>query len=136
MAESTPSTTQLIWAHDLRFEATVGAHPLIVDGNSKEGLSPMQLLAVGTAGCMAIDVISILQKGRHPVRGLRATVSSERQPSPPKRFVALTLHFDVTGNVPEDAVSRAIELSRTKYCSAWNSLREDITLTTGFTVTP
>jgi putative redox protein len=83
---------------------------------------------------MAIDVAVILEKGRHPLKGLRVSFSGERLPDAPRRFTAIALHFHVTGDVPDDAVERAIELSRTKYCSAWNSLREDVTLTTAFTI--
>jgi uncharacterized OsmC-like protein len=44
------------------------------------------------------------------------------------------LHFDITGNVDPRTVERAIELSKTTYCSVWNSLRTDIALTTTFTI--
>ena len=38
----------------------------------------------------------------------------------------MTLHFDITGRVEGKAVDRAIELSRTKYCSVWNTLNPDV----------
>lgn len=131
-----PITTELIWTGELRFGATMGANALVVDGDSAAGPSPMQLLGAGVAGCMAIDVVSILQKGRHPLTSLRASLSGTRLPGPPRRFTGITLHFHVGGAVPEDAVRRAIDLSRDKYCSAWNSMREDITLATAFTIVP
>jgi putative redox protein len=96
----------------------------------------MQLLAIGIAACMAIDTLSILQKGRHSLKGLRASFSGERLSEPPRRFVSVSLHFHIAGDVPEDAVRRAIDLSRDKYCSAWNSMRPDIALTTSFTIVP
>jgi len=137
MAESKPPlTAELVWSEELQFDATSGDAALVVDGDGKAGASPMQLVAVGVAGCMAADVVSILQKGRHPMTGLRTTLSAARLPEPPRRFVSLDLHFHLTGAVPEDAIARAINLSRDKYCSAWNSLREDIALTTSFTVIP
>jgi uncharacterized OsmC-like protein len=46
----------------------------------------------------------------------------------------MTIEFHIGGNVPDDAVQRAIDLSREKYCSAWNSMRDDIPLTTAFTI--
>jgi putative redox protein len=131
-----PITTELIWTGELRFGATMGAHGLVVDGDSKAGPSPMQLLAAGVAACMAIDVVSILEKGRHPVTAFRTSLSGERLPVPPRRFTAMTLHFHVGGAVPEDAVQRAIDLSRDKYCSAWNSMRTDVTLHTSFSIVP
>jgi putative redox protein len=89
----------------------------------------MQALAFAFAGCMAMDVVYMLRKGRHDLRGCRLDLSGERAQTNPHRFVAFELRFTVTGNVPADAVERAIQLSREKYCSVWHSLREDITLT-------
>ena len=129
-----PVTAELVWTGELRFGATTGGNALVVDGNAGAGPSPMQLLAVGVAGCMAADVVAILQKGRHAFTALRAECTAQRLPEPPRRFTSITLHFHVIGDVPEEAVSRAIALSRDKYCSAWNSIRTDVTLATTFTI--
>jgi putative redox protein len=129
-----PITAELVWAENLRFGVTSGKNAVVVDGDGGAGPSPMQLVAAGVAGCMAVDVVSILRKGRHPLKGLRASFTGERLPEPPRRFTAISIHFHVTGDVPEGTVRRAIELSREKYCSAWNSLRQDITFTTAFTI--
>ena len=88
------------------------------------------------AGCMAIDVVMILQKGRHALRGLRVSFAGERAASPPKRYVSATLAFHVTGDVPAAAVERAIELSRETYCSVWHSLRQDVPFTTTYEIHP
>ena len=83
---------------------------------------------------MAADIVAILQKGRHPLTAMHTTFSGTRLPEPPKRFTRIALDFKVTGDVPDAAVERAIELSRTRYCSALSSLRDDIAVTTTFTV--
>jgi putative redox protein len=129
-----PITAELVWVESLRFGATMGQHAVVIDGDREAGPSPMDLVAAGVAGCMAIDVVSILRKGRHPLRALRVSFAGERLPEPPRRFTTIAIHFHVTGDVPEEAVGRAVELSREKYCSAWNSLRQDITFTTAFTI--
>ena len=135
MSETKPPVhAELVWSGDLRFAATTGSNALVLDGRGQSGASPMQLMALGVAGCMAADVAAILEKGRHPLNGLRVSFHGTRLPERPRRFTGLALHFHVTGDVPDDAVERAIELSRTKYCSAWLSLREDITMTTVFTI--
>ena len=85
---------------------------------------------------MAADVVEILTRGRHPLTGLRAALTGERAPDPPRRFVRITLHFHVSGAVPPEAVDRAIALSREKYCSVWHSMRPDIAFTTAFDVHP
>lgn len=131
-----PVAAELIWAGHLRFGVTSGPNAVVVDGDGAAGPSPLQLAAFGLAGCMAADVVSILQKGRHPLTGLRSTFTGERAPDPPRRFVRITLHFHVTGAVPAEAVERAIALSRDTYCSVWQSMRQDIEFTTSFDLHP
>jgi putative redox protein len=131
-----PIAAELIWSDSLRFGATSGPNAIVIDGDGAAGPSPMQLAAFGLAGCMAVDVVSILQKGRHPVTGLRASFSGERAEEPPRRYVRIALHFHVSGAVPADAVERAIALSRDKYCSVWHSFRQDIDFTTTYALHP
>src|SRR5215213_5210330 len=59
-----PLTAELIWSDRLRFGATSGPSAIVIDGDGAAGPSPMQLAAWAVAGCMATDVVSILQKGR------------------------------------------------------------------------
>lgn len=131
-----PVTAELIWSGDLRFGVTSGSNALVIDGENTAGPSPVQLLAIGLAGCMAIDVVDIVRKGRHPLTALRATVSADRAPEPPRRITAVTLTFHVQGEVPPHAVERAIALSHEKYCSVWHSMRQDIDLATRFEILP
>jgi putative redox protein len=129
-----PTEIELVWEHDLVFGGTSGAVGMTLDSASAEGPSPMQALAFGLAGCMAMDVVHILRKGRHDLRGLRAKLVGTRAGEEPRRFTSITLHYDITGEAPKDAVARAIELSKEKYCSVWHSLRQDIHLETSFSV--
>jgi uncharacterized OsmC-like protein len=46
------------------------------------------------------------------------------------------MEFRITGDVPDKNVQRALDMSRDTYCSVWHSLRRDIELDLGFTVTP
>lgn len=131
-----PLIAELLWTDQLRFGATSGPQAIVVDGDGAAGPSPMQLAAFGLAGCMAADIVAILQKGRHPLSGLRVSFSGERAAEPPRRFLSISLHFHVTGAVPSDAVERAIALSREKYCSVWHSMRPDIAFLTSFDVRP
>jgi putative redox protein len=131
-----PLHISLAWEGELRFHASPNGVPLVVDGKSVAGPSPVQALALGLAGCMAVDIVDILQKGRHTVRSLTADFTGQRAPEPPSRFTAVTLHFRITGDAPEHAIERAIALSRDKYCSVWHSLRQDIVFDTTFEVAP
>lgn len=129
-----PISATLTWQGGLRFRAVTGQNTITFDSDSEAGPSPPQALAMALAGCMAIDVADIVIKGRHQLTALEARIVGERLPDPPRRFTRFTLHFVVTGTVPDHAVERAIQLSRDKYCSVWHSLRQDITLDTTFEV--
>ena len=137
MADTKPPVTgELVWAEALRFGATSGTIATVLDGDSAAGPSPVQMLVLALAGCMSIDVVDIVRKGRHPMTAFRTSVTAERAPDPPRRVTRVELRFHVHGAVPETAVERAIALSREKYCSVWHSLRHDIDLTTAFDVVP
>jgi putative redox protein len=129
-----PLTAELVWAEQLRFGATSRSSAIVVDGDGAAGPSPMQLAAFALSGCMAADIVAILEKGRHPLTAFRASFSGERAPDPPRRFTRISLHFHIIGNVPGDAVERAINLSREKYCSVMHSMREDIEFATSFEI--
>ena len=129
-----PLALDLEWQGDLRFHGTTGAVSLVLDSEGEAGPSPVQALAFALAGCMAIDVVHILRKGRLEPRSLKAHLDAERAPEDPKRLVSVRLHFMVGGGAPADKVERAIALSREKYCSVWHSLRPDIDFRTSFEI--
>ena len=135
MPEKPPTQIELIWEHDLVFAGRSGATKMTLDSASAAGPSPVQALGFALAGCMAMDVVHILRKGRTDLRGCRADLSATRAADDPHRVTHVTLHFTITGVVPDDQVARAIQLSKDKYCSVWHSMREDIGLDVTFTVT-
>jgi len=135
MAEPKPPVKlDLVWEHDLVFGGQCGDIRMTLDSAAVEGTSPMQALGFALVGCMAMDLIHILKKGRHHLRGLRAELNGARADDQPRRFTQIALHFTVTGTVPEDAMQRGIELSREKYCSVWQSMRQDIDFTVTFSI--
>jgi putative redox protein len=76
-------------------------------------------MLAGTGGCTAYDVVLILKRGRHDVRGCRLQVKAERAETDPKVFTHIHMHFVVTGRgLPPAAVERAVALSHERYCSA------------------
>ena len=135
MAEGKPPVeVELTWDCDLRFRGRAGSAAVVVDSDGTAGPSPVQSLALALAGCMSVDVVHILEKGRLPLRGLRAHLRAERAAEDPHRLVRVDLRFDVAGDIAPEKVERAIALSREKYCSVWHSLRPDIEFRTGFEV--
>lgn len=133
-APKPPLHVDLTWDDELRFSVQTGTAQLVLDGHSQAGPSPMQALAAALAGCMAIDVVSILVKGRQPLKALSASLKALRAQGPPSYFTTVELRYRVEGDVPAEAVERAIQLSRDKYCSVWHSLRQDIAFTTSFDI--
>lgn len=114
------------WTGDgMSFIARTGSgHLVTMDGATAGGGNelaprPMEMVLVGTGGCTAYDVLLILKRGRHDVRGCEVEVTAERAEHDPKVFTRIELKFTVRGrNLKRDAVVRAVELSHEKYCSA------------------
>lgn len=128
------ATLQLNWLGDLKFANAEGSPAIELHSSTPGVASPMHALGYAVMACMGMDVVHILQKGRHELRALSATLESTRAEEHPRRYTAIHLHFDLTGDVPDAAVQRAIDLSRSTYCSVSNSLRTDIDFKTTFTV--
>jgi putative redox protein len=99
------------------FEVPLGADPSV--GGSDDGFRPLELMAISLAGCTAMDVISILRKKQQAVTGFDVKVHTDQATDYPKVFIHVVITYVITGNnVEETAVTRAIELSATKYCPA------------------
>jgi putative redox protein len=131
-----PTVVELIWEHELVLAGRSGDVKMTLDSASVEGPSPMQALGFALAACMAMDVVHILKKARQDLRGLRADLTGQRAQEEPRRFTSIELKYTITGNVPEDLVVRAIDLSREKYCSVWHSMSRDIDLNITHVITP
>ena len=128
-------------ATGMGFVAETGSgHFLTMDGAPDGGgrdlaPRPMETVLAGTGGCSAYDVVLILKKGRHDVRGCEVKLSAERAPTDPKVFTRIHMHFKVSGRgLPDAAVARAIALSHERYCSASIMLAKTAEITTGFEV--
>jgi putative redox protein len=124
---------------------TGSGHTLVMDGapdtakpeNGGQNLAPrpMETLLAGTGGCTAYDVVLILKRGRHDVRGCTVKLDADRADTDPKVFTKITMHFTVTGKgLPAVAVERAIAMSHDKYCSASVMLGKTAEITTSFEV--
>ena len=130
MADSDSRQVRLRWAGEgLKFEGGPdGGFQMGVDSAGETGQSPMELLLMAVAGCMAIDVVLILQKSRVPLTGLEVNAVGVRAEEMPKRYVSVRLEYLVTGPGVDDMtkVDRSIELSRDKYCSVLHTLDPEL----------
>ena len=110
---------------NVNFSATSGTgHTIQLDGppefgGENLGPRPMETLLMGMGGCASLDVVHILRKRRLNVDSCVAEITAERADTEPKVFIAIHLHFKVSGvELSEKAVAKAVELSAEKYCSA------------------
>ncbi len=132
---------KVIWKHGMSFTGTAETGfevPLGADaavGGNNDGFEPLELLAVGLAGCTAMDVVSILKKKQQDLTAFEVSVQAERAAEHPKVWTRAVITYRVTGhNVDEAAVLRAIQLSATKYCPAQAMLGKVVPLDLGYEI--
>ena len=133
---------KVVWNGRMTFDATadsgfhvaLGTEPAV--GGDNDGFRPMELIALGLAGCTAMDTISILQKKRQEITAFEVLVHAERATEHPKVFTHITLEYLISGKqVDPAAVERAIELSATKYCPAQAMLEKAMKIEHKYTIT-
>ncbi|MEQ4701422.1 OsmC family protein [Providencia rettgeri] len=125
------------WVEGLSFLGeSASGHQVMMDGNAGDKApSPMEMVLMAAGGCSAIDVVSILQKGRYDITGCEVKLTSQRREEAPRYFVKIHLHFIVTGNeLTEKAVERAVQLSAEKYCSVALMLEKTVEVTHSFEI--
>lgn len=113
------------WLNDVSFVAETGSgHKIAMEGSPEAGghnqaPRPMELMLAGAGGCTAFDVVLILKRGRHDIRGCTVKLEAERAAADPKVFTRIRFHYTITGaGLKPEAVERAVHLSAEKYCSA------------------
>ena len=107
-------------------------HSLVMDafedvGGNGAATKPMELILLGLGGCTGMDVISILKKKRVPFKNINIKIEAERAETHPQVFTKIYIKFLIFGHkekINTRDVERAIELSKTKYCSASAMLKK------------
>ena len=129
------------WVEQVSFLGeTESGHVIVMDGAPEGGgrnlaPRPMETVLVGTGGCTAYDVVSILRKARQQLSDCVVEVKAERAAQDPKVFTRIHFHFIVTGhNIDAKHVERAIALSADKYCSASIMLAKTAEITHDFEI--
>jgi putative redox protein len=118
----------LSWDRDLIFTGrTNEGYEIEFDAHVQWGCKPTDALLLSLAGCMGIDVVMFLQKMKAEIANFKIDIIGERNPTPPQYFKAVEMILNIAGkNLDPKKVERAITLSREKYCSVYNSLRNDM----------
>jgi len=118
----------LTWEKELIFHGrTQRGEEIDYDASFQWGCSPTETLLMSVAGCLAIDMVSFLQKMRAAVTKFKIDYSGERNPTPPQYYKSMEMVIHICGeNITQKKMERAISLSQEKYCSVYHSLRKDI----------
>ena len=117
------STSVSTWAGGRRFvHRSATGHALVTDtpaeaGGGNTAPTPMELVVIGLAGCTGVDVASILEGMRQPLRALEITAEYERADDHPRVFTRIALRYRLHGDLDPAKVDRAVALSKDKYCS-------------------
>jgi len=121
-----------------QFVARTGSeHYLLLDDNAGgTGPKPIELVAIGLAGCTAFDVITILRQKYHQrVTGYEVRVEADQAERPPQVFTAVRIHHVVRGfEIDAAAIEQAIHLSEEKYCSVGAMLQKTASFHTTFEI--
>ena len=119
------------WKHGEVFEGTTAdGNTITIDGDSahKHGPSPMEVVLMALCSCTSVDVVSILQKKRQQLTGLRVTANATQAETPPRVFTHIKLTYEVRGKLSRKAVEDAVSLSKNKYCSVSKMLEKAATI--------
>ena len=115
--------------NDYLFEvANSNGHRVLLDNNSKtegsvKGISPMELLLMGLAGCSSIDIVAILSKQKINPTSIKMEVNGERIPGAvPALFHTMNVDVVLEGDFAPEKAQRAVDLSFEKYCSVSKTL--------------
>jgi putative redox protein len=103
--------------------------------NERPGVSPMELVLVGLAGCTGVDIVDILEKKRQPLKALKVKVRGKRSEDYPKIYKEIEITYFIWGEgVDPKAVERAIQLSEEKYCSVSAMLRSVVEISSTYQI--
>jgi putative redox protein len=115
------------WKNGEIFEGVAqNGNSITFDANSahEHGPSPMEAVLMALCSCTSVDVVSILQKKRQELTGLRVSATATQAAEPPRVFTHIKLTYAVRGNLSRKAVEDAVSLSKNKYCSVSKMLEK------------
>jgi len=126
----------LTWEKELIFHGrTQRGEEVDYDAQFQWGCSPTETLIMSVAGCLAIDVVSFVQKMKANVTQFRIDYSGERRPNPPQYYKSMEMIIHISGeNITPKKLDRAISLAQEKYCSVYHSLRKDIVVKVSYVI--
>jgi len=123
-------TVKLNWNGGSRFTCVnASGIDTAIDAGKQSGASPAELLLESLGACASVDVVSILEEMRTPAAKFEVTLEADHYRTDPSYLIGARMLFDVWGyGVTPDTLVRAINLSISKYCGVYHSLRDDLKL--------
>jgi putative redox protein len=127
---------KLTWNGWSRFTCVnAGGVETAIDADEEAGASPVELLLEALGACASADVVSILEMMQTPAAKFEVTLEADRHRTEPRYLTGARMLFDVWGDgITPDKLVRAINLSISKYCSVYHSLRDDLKLRPQFRI--
>jgi putative redox protein len=104
--------------------------------SEQKGVSPMEMLLMAKAGCTGMDIVSILEKKRQPLKDFKVNVRGVRAPEPPRIWTHIEVEYLVWGEIQPEALEQAISLSEEKYCSVGVMLSKAAEIKSSYKIFP
>ena len=132
-------TGMVRWVEDQKFVATSpSGHAITIDSDrhSNTAPGPMELVLMALGACTATDIVSILRKKRQKLESLEVVCSGERAAEPPTVWKKLEIVYRLRGQLDDQAVKYAIQLSEDKYCSVAAMLKKTAAVSWRYEIQP
>lgn len=120
----------------LNFKGTNERGQSIQLSGEKAAVSPMESVLMAVAGCSSIDIEMILKKMRQELHKMEVDVKAVRAEEAPKVFTSIHVHYILHGDLKDEKVRQAIELSMEKYCSVSIMLKNSVNITYTYEIRP
>ena len=118
--------------NDHGFTVELDAKPAI--GGEGKGFRPMEMLLIGLGGCSGIDMVNILTKQKEVLDDIKINIKATRKDEIPSIFDVITIQYDLFGNLSEQKVERALQMTFDKYCSVSHILGKSETINFSYTI--
>jgi putative redox protein len=106
-----------------------------LDMGGHGNITPGQLLLLGFAGCMGMDVAHVLRKKRQDITNIEVKVTGHQPDGYPKPYEVVEIMFKIKGNnISPKAVERALELSKETYCVVGQTLKRPVDIKASFVI--
>ncbi|MFP3317745.1 MAG: OsmC family protein [Thermoplasmata archaeon] len=104
-----------IYIDKMKVKIEINNRTFVIDAERIDGIAPMDTLISALSACTIISISTILKRMQVNFEKLEVNVKGEQYPDPPRTFKTIELIYKVKGNVNQDNLKRAIELTFEKY---------------------